>query len=123
MQSPHESPSGKTPHLDALRIVAAAAVVVLHYAEYTKDNTAAHFVFVHVQHFNLFVDLFYVISGFVIAKQYLERVSGPDDVKRFLLRRFARIYPLHLLTLAFYLAIAAALQLGLARGDNPARYP
>jgi peptidoglycan/LPS O-acetylase OafA/YrhL len=123
MQSPLESRDGRTPHLDALRIVAAAAVVVLHYAEYAKDNAAASFVFAHVQHFNLFVDLFFVISGFVIAKQYLERVGSPDDIKRFLWRRFARIYPLHLLTLAFYLAIAVVLQLGLARGENPARYP
>jgi peptidoglycan/LPS O-acetylase OafA/YrhL len=123
MQSPLESRNGKTPHLDALRIVAAAAVVVLHYAEYAKDNAAARFVFAHVQHFNLFVDLFFVISGFVIAKQYLERVGGADDIKRFLWRRFARIYPLHLLTLTFYLAVAAVLQFGLARGENPARYP
>lgn len=113
----------RTPHLDALRIVAAAAVVVLHYAEYTKDNAIAGFVFAHVQHFNLFVDLFFVVSGFVIARQYLAKVGGADDVKRFLWRRVARIYPLHLLTLAFYLAIAIALHLGLARGDNPARYP
>ena len=113
----------RTPHLDALRIVAAAAVVVLHYAEYTKDNAAAGFVFAHVQHFNLFVDLFFVISGFVIAKQYLAKVGSGDDIKRFFWRRVARIYPLHLLTLGFYLAIAVALQLGLARGDNPARYP
>ena len=113
----------RTPHLDALRIVAAAAVVVLHYAEYTKDNAAAGFVFAHVQHFNLFVDLFFVISGFVIAKQYLAKVDTGSDMKRFFWRRVARIYPLHLLTLGFYLVIAMALQLGLARGDNPARYP
>jgi len=123
MQPAFNSHKAGTPHLDALRIVAAAAVVVLHYMEYAKDNAVAHFVFAHVQHFNLFVDLFFVISGFVIAKQYLERVSGPDDIKRFFWRRMARIYPLHLLTLAFYLAIAAVLQLGLARGENPARYP
>jgi peptidoglycan/LPS O-acetylase OafA/YrhL len=122
-QSPHQSRIGPTPHLDALRIVAAVAVVVLHYAEYTKDNAAAHFVFAHVQHFNLFVDLFFVISGFVIAAQYLNKVDAPGATKRFLWRRVARIYPLHLLTLAFYLAIAAVLQLGIARGENPARYP
>ena len=109
MQSPFDSRDGSTPHLDALRIVAAAAVVALHYAEYAKDNAAAHFVFAHVQHFNLFVDLFFVISGFVIARQYLARVDSPDDIKRFLWRRFARIYPLHFLTLAFYLAVAAVL--------------
>jgi peptidoglycan/LPS O-acetylase OafA/YrhL len=123
MQSSFEGQTGRAPHLDALRIVAAVAVVVLHYAEYTKDNAVAHFVFTHVQHFNLFVDLFFVISGFVIAAQYLEKVDSYDATKRFLWRRIARIYPLHLLTLGFYLAIAAVLQLGLAHGENPARYP
>jgi peptidoglycan/LPS O-acetylase OafA/YrhL len=123
VQASREGRNVRTPHLDALRIVAAAAVVVLHYAEYTKDHAAAHFVFVHVQHFNMFVDLFFVISGFVITQQYLEKVDTAFGVRRFLWRRVARIYPLHLLTLAFYLAIAAVLQLGLARGENPARYP
>ncbi|MFX5130575.1 hypothetical protein ABTC50_20640, partial [Acinetobacter baumannii] len=41
---------------------------------------------------------------------------------RFLWRRLARIYPLHLATLMFYLAIALAIYLGLAKTDNPARY-
>jgi peptidoglycan/LPS O-acetylase OafA/YrhL len=123
MRSPGDSNASRAPQLDALRIIAAIAVVVLHYAEYTKDNAAARFVFDHVQHFNLFVDLFFVISGFVIAKQYVARVDSHEGVVRFLWRRIARIYPLHLLTLAFYLAIAFALQLGVARGENPARYP
>lgn len=124
MQSPSSySRIGSTPHLDALRIVAAVAVVLLHYAEYTKDHPAARFVFVHVQHFNLFVDLFFVVSGFVIAAQYLQKVGTPFAIGRFLWRRMARIYPLHLLTLAFYLLVAAILHTGLARGDNPVRYP
>lgn len=112
-----------TRHLDGLRIIAAVGVVLLHYSEYAKSNTAAHFVFEHIQHFNLFVDLFFAISGFVIAKQYLDKVGNNRATARFLWRRAARIYPLHLLTLSFYLVIAAALQLGLARGENPARYP
>lgn len=112
-----------TRHLDGLRIIAAVGVVLLHYSEYAKGNDAAHFVFEHIQHFNLFVDLFFAISGFVIAKQYLDKVESYRATTRFLWRRVARIYPLHLLTLSFYLVIAAALQLGLARGENPARYP
>lgn len=112
-----------TRHLDGLRIIAAVGVVLLHYSEYAKSNEAAHAVFEHIQHFNLFVDLFFAISGFVIAKQYLDKVGGYRATTRFLWRRIARIYPLHLLTLSFYLVIAAALQLGLARGENPTRYP
>jgi peptidoglycan/LPS O-acetylase OafA/YrhL len=112
-----------TKHLDGLRIVAACAVVVLHYSDYFKDQPAGRFMVDHTWHFNLFVDLFFVVSGFVIARQYLDRVGDAASTGRFLWRRIARIYPLHLVTLAFYVAIALALHFGVARADNPARYP
>lgn len=112
-----------TRHLDALRIIAAAAVVVLHYSDYVKDAPAGRFVLEHTLHFNLFVDLFFVVSGFVIASQYLGKVDDFPSIGRFIWRRLARIYPLHLATLAFYLIVALALYLGLARTDNAARYP
>lgn len=112
-----------TRHLDALRIIAACAVIVLHFSDYVKDHPAGRFMVGHTMHFNLFVDLFFVVSGFVIASQYLGKVDDLASVRRFLWRRLARIYPLHLMTLVFYLAVALALYLGLARTDNPERYP
>lgn len=111
-----------SPHLDALRILASLAIVVLHYANYVKDLPVGSFVYHHTQHFNLFVDLFFVISGFVIASQYLNRVADRRSVGRFLWRRLARIYPLHAVTLAFYVAIALALHAGYVRVENPERY-
>lgn len=112
-----------TRHLDGLRIVAACAVVVLHYSDYFKDQAVGRFMIEHAWHFNLFVDLFFVVSGFVIARQYLDHVGDAASTGRFLWRRIARIYPLHLATLAFYVAVAIALGSGVARSDNPARYP
>jgi peptidoglycan/LPS O-acetylase OafA/YrhL len=115
--------TSSTRHQDGLRIIAAGAVVVLHYSDYFKDVAIGHFMVAHTWHFNLFVDLFFVVSGFVIARQYFGRVNDAASVGRFLWRRLARIYPLHLATLAFYLALAGALHFGAARTDNPARYP
>ena len=116
-----------TPHssrnLDALRIIAACAVVVLHYSDYAKDEPAGKFMVDHTWHFNLFVDLFFVVSGFVIASQYLGRVGDPLSIGRFIWRRLARIYPLHLATLTFYVMIALMLHFGLAWTYNVARYP
>lgn len=112
-----------TRQLDGLRIVAACAVVVLHYSDYIRDQPAGQFMIDHTWHFNQFVDLFFVVSGFVIARQYLHQVGEAASTGRFLWRRIARIYPLHLATLAFYVVIALALHFGLARTDNPARYP
>ncbi|KRQ99928.1 hypothetical protein CQ12_24495 [Bradyrhizobium jicamae] len=112
-----------TRHQDGLRIIAAGAVVILHYSDYFKDVPAGRFMVAYTWHFNLFVDLFLVVSGFVIARQYFGRVDDAASIGRFLWRRLARIYPLHLATLAFYVALAGALHFGAARTDNPARYP
>jgi len=112
-----------TRQLDGLRIVAACAVVVLHYSDYIKDLPVGKFMVDHTWHFNQFVDLFFVVSGFIIARQYLDRVGDTASTGRFLWRRIARIYPLHLATLAFYVIVALALHFGLAKTDNPARYP
>jgi peptidoglycan/LPS O-acetylase OafA/YrhL len=112
-----------TPHLDGLRIIAACAVVVLHYADYISDFAVGSFLVAHTWHFNVFVDLFFVVSGFVIASQYLGQVGTPLAIGRFIWRRLARIYPLHLATLAFYVVIALAIDFDLAKGENAARYP
>ncbi|MCA6115827.1 acyltransferase [Bradyrhizobium sp. WSM 1738] len=115
--------TGTTRHQDGLRIIAAGAVVVLHYSDYFKDVPVGRFMVAYTWHFNLFVDLFFIVSGFVIARQYFGRVNGSSSIGRFIWRRLARIYPLHLATLAFYVALAGALHFGAARTDNPARYP
>jgi peptidoglycan/LPS O-acetylase OafA/YrhL len=112
-----------SPHLDALRILASAGIVILHYANYIEDTAVGRFVYTYTQHFNLFVDLFFTVSGFVIASQYLGLVGNGASIGRFLWRRLARIYPLHIATLAFYVLIAALLHLGFVRVENAARYP
>lgn len=112
-----------SPHLDALRILASAGIVVLHYVNYVEEIPFGRFIFLHTLHFNLFVDLFFVVSGFVIASQYADRVANRRAVGRFLWRRLARIYPLHLVTLAFYVGIALLVAFGFIRVENPVRYP
>jgi peptidoglycan/LPS O-acetylase OafA/YrhL len=112
-----------SPHLDALRIIAAAGIVVLHYSDYLKNTQAGHLLVDYSWHLNFFVDLFFVISGFVIARQYLSRVGDRGSIARFWQRRFARIYPLHIATLSFYIVIAVLMHFGLARVENHTRYP
>lgn len=95
------APRGQIPALDALRTVAVLLVVTQHYAEFGKsefpslsstfDSAAFRFGWTGV-------DLFFVLSGFLIGRQLwreLER-SGTIDVKRFILRRGFRIWPLYL---------------------------
>ncbi len=52
----------------------------------------------------LMVDLFFVLSGFIISYVYVaDRAEKmrPSETKTFLFTRFARIYPLHLLSLLY----------------------
>lgn len=54
------------------------------------------------------VDLFFVISGVVMAATCYERFGRRDESRRFLLRRLVRIYPLYWTATAVVLAIALA---------------
>jgi peptidoglycan/LPS O-acetylase OafA/YrhL len=56
----------------------------------------------------LFVDFFFVLSGFVIAAGYSERLAGGFGFWRFILLRFGRVYPLHLAVLIGFLLFGGA---------------
>ncbi len=61
-------------------------------------------------HSYLFVDFFFILSGFVISHVYGRAFSGGvtlSGYKKFMRARFARIYPLHLLLLAIYVGLAS----------------
>jgi len=51
-----------------------------------------------VQNAWLFVDLFFVISGAIMAMVYGQRLQDGRQVRAFFIKRFFRLYPLHLVT-------------------------
>lgn len=57
-----------------------------------------------VQNSFLFVDFFFVLSGFVIASSYGTKLANHFSVTKFMALRLGRIYPLHLMMLALFLA-------------------
>ena len=62
----------------------------------------------------VFVDLFFILSGFIMAmiyKKFLEEDISCKDLKGFFVHRFARIYPLHFMTLLFMICLSLAIQL------------
>ncbi|MBV8356895.1 MAG: acyltransferase, partial [Deltaproteobacteria bacterium] len=86
--------------LDALRGIAALGVALYHLGWYYALNLDAHFASSLSFPFGHYgVDLFFVISGFVIFMT-LERATS---VGRFAVSRFARLYP------AFWIALCIAL--------------
>ncbi|CAH1662646.1 Peptidoglycan/LPS O-acetylase OafA/YrhL [Hyphomicrobiales bacterium] len=99
--------------LDSWRGVFALAVALLHApVPFLGDETA------FVQSLYLAVDFFLVLSGFVIAMNYERRLSTPRAVTRFVWRRFWRLYPLHITTLAIFGIMVLVMQRAGASGSG-----
>lgn len=49
------------------------------------------------------VELFYVLSGFVIYNSYITKINSARDLWRFQFLRLGRVYPLHIMVLFFFL--------------------
>jgi peptidoglycan/LPS O-acetylase OafA/YrhL len=56
----------------------------------------------------LFVDFFFVLSGFVIAHAYGDHLGKPNEIGVFVTRRLGRLWPLHVAILAALLALELA---------------
>lgn len=98
---------GRFETLDALRGICALLVALFHFRASGAITSLAI-----VQNGWLFVDYFFVLSGFVIAHGYGVRLqSGEVSPGRFLALRFARLYPLHLAVLLAFVAIEGVLWL------------
>lgn len=109
--------------LTGLRGIAAWWVVLYHFREYFPQGTPARFLAFCGQGF-LAVDLFFVLSGFIIAYNYLPTFSTfhPIAFLRFLGIRLARIYPLHLFMLLLFLLNPIAIVWLSSHGLESERY-
>ena len=65
-----------------------------------------------IRHAAFMVDFFFVLSGFVICHNYGHQVSSRAQVRRFMLLRLWRIYPVHFVFLEVLLAIEFARLIG-----------
>jgi len=84
--------------LDSLRGVCACMVVLLHFT--TQGHISALPV---VRNGFLFVDFFFVLSGFVIGSSYGQRLAEGYSIKHFIWLRLGRVYPLHFFVLMVFL--------------------
>ncbi|MDI3471107.1 MAG: hypothetical protein OJF62_003170 [Pseudolabrys sp.] len=82
--------------LDAWRGICAVLIVIFHFTS-VVPSALAHALFLRNAY--LFVDFFFVLSGFVLCHTYRGRICGIGDLGRFVLRRFARVWPLHAVVL------------------------
>ncbi len=86
--------------LDFYRFVAALGVFIFHLKLIDTGISPAW-----NGSYGLFVDMFFILSGFVISYSYPSDARGVAAYSRFMIRRIARIYPLHLLSLLIFVVL------------------
>jgi peptidoglycan/LPS O-acetylase OafA/YrhL len=111
-------------HLDALTGLRgiAAWMVVLFHVRVSLANLLPAWGITALGKGYLAVDLFFMLSGFVLWYNYAERLRGGGKaaVADFLWRRFARIWPLHGMIMAIFMVYALALAM---RGNDTTLFP
>ncbi len=88
--------------LDSLRGIAAIFIVILHFSAYLTPLISQKVLTCTPALFRsyLFVDMFFILSGFVMAYTYSDKFNQKisfSEYKNFILKRFIRIYPLHII--------------------------
>ncbi|MGF6596937.1 peptidoglycan/LPS O-acetylase OafA/YrhL [Paraburkholderia sp. GAS448] len=87
---------------EGARGVAALLVAVYHFSLFMPFDLPYP---VFVKHGYLFVDLFFVLSGYVICAAYTERLNGGNAFWNFAIRRFGRLFPLLIFSTAIYVLL------------------
>lgn len=96
--------------LTSLRFFAAAVVVLSHLTVLrVSEDALTSDLYKSIFHEGFIgVTFFFILSGFILSHTYAERLHRGMSYRNFMVRRVARIYPLHLLTFFAALPIAVA---------------
>jgi peptidoglycan/LPS O-acetylase OafA/YrhL len=97
--------------LDSWRGIAALLVAIFH-----LNILSAIYSLEFIRNSYLFVDFFFVLSGFVITHSYGDRLGTLDGVGTFALRRLGRLWPLHVVVLLALVIVEGARAVSAARG-------
>jgi peptidoglycan/LPS O-acetylase OafA/YrhL len=119
-RNPSAQPVGEIRALNTIRGVAALAVALFHAPTLVGVTTT-------LPHAYLGVDLFFVLSGFVMVHAYEARILGGLGFGRFMQLRLARLYPLLALAtlagFAVWLMLAATGHASFSAGASIAALP
>lgn len=91
----------KVEELESIRGLAALVVVMYHIPSWHPFLHQIAF----IRGGGLMVDLFFVLSGFVIYSAYSTKLHSATDFFKFQFLRWGRLYPVHLVFLIIYLVI------------------
>ena len=93
----------KIAELESIRGLAALLIVIFHLPHWDRSFDIGI-----IRNGYLMVELFFVLSGFVIYSAYSDKIGSQKDLLRFQFLRFGRLYPVHLLFLVVYIFIELA---------------
>ncbi len=79
-------------------------MIVATHARYHSNLYAVPF----IRNSYLFVDFFFVLSGFVITHAYGQSINGQSGLQQFIIRRIGRLWPLNITVLAAFIAVEFA---------------
>lgn len=86
----------KYKSLESLRGIAALVVVLFHSPFVYNGKHAV------IGQGNIFVDFFFILSGFVMALAYSKKIEQGLTFKKFIIPRVGRLYPLHVFMLLIW---------------------
>jgi peptidoglycan/LPS O-acetylase OafA/YrhL len=105
--------------IDGLRAVMCIGVALYHFVPYFF--TPGDATYEVSRYFSYFTDVFAILAG-VFSARYIKESWSVASYGGFLGSRLSRIYPLHVITLGFYLVILIAISAGLFSPQNQSRY-
>lgn len=106
--------------LTGIRFFAAFWVMAFHFgAAFTARAHMPHPVTVFLEHGDLGVALFFMLSGFILYYTYHDNLQSLGDLYKFFVARFARLYPVYLLAIV----IGALLYMRLPHGKELLIFP
>ncbi|GLR70934.1 acyltransferase family protein [Agaribacter marinus] len=98
-------------YLTSLRGIAAFCVVLYHLKYFLHQHDFSNALSFLYNKGYLAVDFFFLLSGFILAYNYAETFSNKlnfSEIQTFIIKRIARIYPLHVFVLALFLLFPLA---------------
>lgn len=108
----------KLEWIQALRGIAALLVVITHARRYLLESDLRPFVEHYIRPAAQGVDLFFLVSGFIMVYTTRDSDGSLRYASKFLIKRFARVWPVHVVAVLAWIALAAATSLPVASATD-----